>query len=202
MRARAPGLRPTLVVMAKVPVAGAVKSRLAREVGVAEATRFYRVTLARTLRRLGRDPRWRTLLAVAPDPAVAFPWPEGAPAIPQGRGDLGQRMQRVMDRLPPGPAIIVGSDIPGLEVGHVARAFALLGRNDAVFGPAEDGGYWLVGLRRRPRVPAIFGGVRWSTAHALADTLANCRGLDVGFADTLADVDTVEGWRDWRRRED
>ncbi|WP_244444265.1 TIGR04282 family arsenosugar biosynthesis glycosyltransferase [Lutibaculum baratangense] len=193
--------RPTLVVMAKLPVAGAVKSRLAAEVGVAEATRFYRTTLRRTLMRLSPDRRWRTVLAVAPDRSARWAWPCGVPACPQGRGDLGRRMQRIMDAIPPGPVVIVGSDIPGIRPRHIASAFRLLGRSDAVFGPAEDGGYWLVGLRRRPRVPQIFDSVRWSSDHALADTLANCQGLSVGFAATLPDVDTAAGWRAWRRLE-
>jgi uncharacterized protein len=193
-------MRNHLVVMAKKPVAGAVKSRLAAEIGVAEATRFYRVTLGRLLRRLTDDPRWRTLLAVAPDRALDdLSWPRRQPRIPQGDGDLGMRMQRVFDRLPPGPVVIVGSDIPGLGSEHVASAFTALGRHDVALGPAEDGGYWLVGLRRRPRVPRIFAGVRWSSAAALSDTLDNCSGLDVALLSVLADVDTGKDWRRWRR---
>ncbi|WP_436642942.1 TIGR04282 family arsenosugar biosynthesis glycosyltransferase [Microbaculum sp. FT89] len=189
-----------LVVMAKQPRAGRVKSRLARDVGAVEATRFYRVTLQRLIRRLGRDRRWTTVLAVSPDSAAGDPvWPRGVPVIGQGGGDLGVRMQGVMDRLPPGPAIIVGSDIPGIEPAHVADAFHSLGRHDVVFGPATDGGYWLAGMRRRPRVPRLFDAVRWSTRHALKDTLRNCGGLSVGFAATLSDVDDVGDWRKWRR---
>jgi glycosyltransferase A (GT-A) superfamily protein (DUF2064 family) len=103
-------------------------------------------------------------------------------------------MQRIFDRLPPGPALIVGTDVPGITPSHIAHAFHLLGRHDAVFGPAADGGYWLVGLKRRPRVLRIFAGVRWSSPHALADTLANLRGRwSVAFIATLNDVDDVNG---------
>lgn len=187
-------------VMAKAPVAGAVKSRLAADIGPVEAVRFQRVTLARLARRLAPGP-WRTRLAIAPDSALsANIWPAGIARVPQGRGDLGQRMQRQFDALPPGPAVIVGSDIPGIARRHIAAAFRMLGDHDAVFGPADDGGYWLVGLRRRPRVPRLFDGVDWSGRRVLDATLANCRGLSVGFLDTLGDVDTVEDWRRWRRR--
>ena len=189
-----------LVVMVEQPRAGAVKSRLAAEIGTAEATRFYRVSTARLLRRLGRDRRWRTLLGVTPDAALLDPvWPPDLPRIPQGPGDLGTRMQRIMDRLPPGPAVVIGSDIPGILPRHIARAFALLGRHDAVFGPAEDGGYWLAGLRRRPSVPRAFTDVRWSGPHALADTLRNLKGRSVAFVETLYDVDREADWRRWRR---
>lgn len=194
--------RPRLVVMVKAPLVGRVKSRLARDVGPVEAARFYRVATAALLCRLGRDPRWSTVLAVTPDRMRAAPfWPAHLPRTGQGPGDLGARMQGVMEFLPPGPVVVVGSDIPGIRPEHIGKAFRRLGTADAVFGPASDGGYWLVGLKRRPRVPHIFGNVRWSTEHALADTLRNCRGLDVRFLDVLEDVDTGAEYRRWRRGE-
>ncbi|MEJ8571733.1 TIGR04282 family arsenosugar biosynthesis glycosyltransferase [Microbaculum marinum] len=189
-----------LVVMAKAPRAYAVKSRLAKDIGAAEATRFYRVVLNGLVRRVAGDPHWQTVLAVAPDRCTREPvWPPGVAVTAQGRGDLGRRMQRVMEALPPGPAIIVGSDIPTIRPPHLREAFRLLDRNDVVIGPAEDGGYWLVGLKRRPVVARIFAGVRWSTPHALADTLSNCRRLSVATAATLPDVDGVDDWQRWRR---
>lgn len=189
-----------LVVMAKQPTAGLVKTRLGREIGVADATRCYRVMLSGLLRRLGGDRRWQTWLAVAPDRAAVLPiWPAGVTVIGQGGGDLGRRMQRLFERLPPGPVVIVGSDVPGIGREDIARAFAALGGSDAVLGPACDGGYWLVGQRRRPRVARMFDGVRWSGPHALADTLANLDGLRVAQARMLEDVDDAEAYRRWRR---
>jgi uncharacterized protein len=143
--------------------------------------------------RLARDPRWRTVLAVDPDRAVAQNvWPARGSIVllPQGEGDLGRRMQRLFALLPPGPAIIVGSDIPAIRPEHIAEAFTLLGQADAVLGPALDGGYWLVGLKTTPRLLRPFAGVRWSTPYALADTVANLDGKRVAFAATLCDVDT------------
>src|ERR1700686_1486927 len=95
--------------------------------------------------------------------------------------------------------VIIGSDIPNVTPNHIADAFALLNNHDAAFGPAADGGYWLVGLKRRPSIMHIFSGVRWSTEHALADTLANVRGK-VGLANELPDIDSVQDWRQWRCR--
>src|SRR5262245_39409960 len=109
-RKRATPFRPRLVVMAKAPVAGAAKTRLAREIGVAAATRFARQATAALLQRVALDPRWQTILAVSPDASVASRcWPRGVARIGQGRGDLGRRMQRLFQRMPPGPAIIVGT---------------------------------------------------------------------------------------------
>jgi rSAM/selenodomain-associated transferase 1 len=191
-----------LIIMAKRPAAGRVKRRLAREIGDVAALRFNRTTLANTVRRLGADPRWRTYLAVTPDASLAEPYWPASPnlaRIPQGEGDLGQRMQALFDCLPPGPAVIVGSDIPAIRPSHIACAFRHLGRADAVFGPATDGGYWLVGLRRSPRRLAPFAGVPWSAQDTLAATVANVHGRIVAFAPTLSDVDTLQDYRRERK---
>ena len=103
-------------------------------------------------------------------------------------------MQGLFDCLPPGPAIIVGSDIPAIRPTQIADAFRQLGRADAVFGPATDGGYWLVGLKRSPKRLTPFARVPWSTEHALDATCANLKGRSVAFAATLGDVDTVEDY--------
>jgi hypothetical protein len=187
-----------LIVMAKTPVLGRVKNRLSREIGNVAALRFYRHCLNHTVLRLGRDPRWQTILAVTPDSDRAAPlWPHDGKLerLAQGDGNLGRRMQRLFTRLAPGPAVIVGSDIPELSPDQVAKAFRLLRGADAVFGRAPDGGYWLVGLRRTPRVLKPFAHVRWSSPHALADTLANLKGKRVAFVATLADVDTKQDWQ-------
>ncbi len=117
-------------------------------------------------------------------------WPRSVAIVAQGGGDLGARMQRAFDALPPGPAVLVGSDIPDLGPRQIAAAFAALGRRPLVFGPALDGGFWLVGQRRLQPQPGLFAGVRWSSASALADTIANIPpGLCHALLDPLSDVD-------------
>lgn len=184
--------RPTLVVMLKQPRAGRVKTRLGRDVGMVAAAWWFRHQTARLLRRLD-DPRWRLVLAVAPDGAVKTgAFPAHLPRIPQGHGDLGDRMARVFHSLPPGPICIIGGDVPGIDPGHIARAFRALSRADAVFGPAMDGGYWLVGLKRVAAVPStLFASVRWSTQHALADTVQTIPDLRIAYTDRLRDVDSA-----------
>ena len=75
---------------------------------------------------------------------------------------------------------------------HIAAAFAALGRADLVFGPATDGGYWLVGARNPLVLRGLFDGVRWSGPYALADTLANARSRRVALLEPLDDVDDAE----------
>lgn len=185
-------MTPQLVIFAKLPRAGAVKTRLARDVGWGRALQFYRRNLRALIDTLAPDPRWHTSLAVSPDKA-AGPHPvwshPGVSVVPQGGGDLGARMDRVMQTRPPGPVVIVGSDIVGITRADIADAFARLGEADAVFGPALDGGYWLVGLKRRPHVPRAFEGVRWSSSATLADTLENLAGCKVAMLGEKRDVD-------------
>jgi len=179
-------MRDLVIVFARAPRLGTVKRRLACDVGDREALRFYQANLARLLRLLARDRRFRTALAVTPD-RVRVRWPVRVPVMRQGHGDLGQRMHRACAGRR--RVAIVGTDIPELGAHDVAAAFRALGRAHAVFGPSDDGGYWLVALSpRRPARP--FGGVRWSTAHALSDTLANFAGHRVEMLRTLRDVDT------------
>jgi glycosyltransferase A (GT-A) superfamily protein (DUF2064 family) len=121
-------------------------------------------------------------------------WPGQLPRIGQGRGDLGERMRRLLAR-PRRPAILIGADIPGVSNAIIATAFRLLRRHDAIFGPAEDGGYWLVGLNRFAPQRGLFERVRWSTPFALADTLAGLDGVDIGKAARLGDVDDAASYR-------
>ena len=185
-------MRRKLIVMVKEPRPGRVKTRLGRDIGLVPAAWWFRHQSARLIRQL-RDPRWDLVLAVAPDREGlgSRVWPGDLPRLPQGHGDLGARMVRVM-RAAAGPVCIVGADIPGLRAVHVARAFAALGDHDAVFGPATDGGYWLIGARHPRRLPhRALRGVRWSGPHALSDSRATLPGHRIALIDRLADVDTA-----------
>ncbi|WP_298295393.1 TIGR04282 family arsenosugar biosynthesis glycosyltransferase [uncultured Litoreibacter sp.] len=187
-------MRKTLVVLVKEPHPGRVKTRLGADLGMVAAAWWFRHQVHRLLRRI-EDPRWELVLAVSPDAEglASRVWPAHLPRIAQGRGDLGARMGRLLRGLPPGPVCIIGADIPDVTSARVASAFKALGRAEAVFGPSEDGGYWLIGMRRSAAVPVgIFADVRWSSAHALHDTERSLAGLRIAHVDRLRDVDTVE----------
>jgi hypothetical protein len=187
-----------LVIFARRPQLGVGKRRLAADVGDVEALRFARTTLDQLIRTLSGDPRWRLWLAVAPDRPLN--WVRTGAAIPQGPGDLGQRLTRVIDALPPGPVVVLGSDTPTVTPSDVAEAFRALGPHRAVFGPAPDGGYWLIGLRRGFREPLPFEGVRWSTPDALADTIGNLAAGPVALLRVQEDIDDGPALRRYRRR--
>lgn len=192
-----------LIVMARAPRFGAVKTRLGRDIGPLKAWRFYRNSLMRTVNRLGRRSVWSTVLQVTPDRDIRSrgQWPNQARLLKQGQGDLGTRMERGLTSFPRGVAIVlIGSDIPGVTPQHIREAFKALGRADAVFGPATDGGYWLVGYANRRPIKKAFDNVRWSTAHALADTQTNLKNRRVALVRTMSDVDDGEGYDAFRRQ--
>ncbi|MDX2224426.1 MAG: glycosyltransferase [Rhodospirillaceae bacterium] len=186
--------RGVVFVMSKQPAVGAVKTRLAREIGAVAAWQFYVNTLRLVLRRNGRAPFFQTRLLLTPIRA-RWGWPRGLCRHDQGRGDLGARMLAGLTTAPRGtPVVVVGCDIPGITVDHLREAFRGLARADVVFGPATDGGYWLVGFSGRRPLWRPFAGVRWSTRHALADTTANLRGRKIAYAAPLRDVDDFSSW--------
>lgn len=198
--------RPRLVMMARVPALGRVKTRLAADIGAEDALAFYRATLARLCAALKSAGDWDFCLAVTPDAGVdtPTPWPDAAvPRRPQGDGDLGVRLQRWLDTAShDSPVLVVGSDIPEMTADLVRAAWTALtaGPHEMLFAPASDGGFWAVGARRPPP-RTVFDGVRWSSAHALADCLANLpQGAAVPSALTLDDIDTGADHARWRAR--
>jgi rSAM/selenodomain-associated transferase 1 len=192
-------MKDIVVVFARAPRLGAVKRRLARDIGARAALRFHIATMTRLVRALVADRRFRTVLAITPDHA-RLRLPIRVPRIPQGGGDLGSRMQRAIWRYPRSRVAIIGCDIPDAGPEDARAAFRALGCAQAAFGPAADGGYWLVALSPlRPAHP--FASVRWSTESALADTLVNFAGRRVALLRTLHDVDTAADLRRLRAQE-
>ncbi|MGE0095685.1 MAG: TIGR04282 family arsenosugar biosynthesis glycosyltransferase [Alphaproteobacteria bacterium] len=197
-------MRRQLAIFAKVPRLGQVKRRLAREIGDVAAWRFQRARLAALLRGLARNPRWRATLFLTPDRLARGGGlrVNGLRLRAQGPGDLGARMRRAFLAKGHGPVVLVGSDIPSLGPNQIRDAFRALGRkNDLVFGPAKDGGYWLIAsARRRGRMPPL-APVRWSSKHALADTRA-CfdKRHNIALLEMMEDVDDGAAYRRWRKR--
>lgn len=205
-------LRPAdhrLVVFARAPRPGTVKSRLAAALGDAGACAAY-VTLARhVLARLAAVPAGE--LRHAPDDAGAelAGWlPPGWRLAPQGGGDLGARLERAFaEHFGRGAArvVVVGSDCPDMSAADIADAGRALAEHDLVLGPAEDGGYWLIGLRAgAPGWPGLFHDMPWSTPALLEATLGRASALGLASARlrTLRDVDEPADWESWRRRAD
>lgn len=194
---------PQLVIMARQPRFGVGKRRLAAGCGERAAWQFQRRNLALLLRRLGRDRRWQLRLALAFH-AAHPPLPE-ARSVPrhlQSGGDLGQRiLAELCPTAPstaPTPRLVIGGDIAGVQACHIATALKALRYHDWVIGPAEDGGFWLIGgSGRRPRRPD-FTGISWGTEAARASVLERLPGR-CAVTSRLFDVDEMEDLQRWQR---
>ena len=194
-----------LLVFARVPALGRVKSRLAAGVGEPVALAIYHELLAITNAAVVAAGVPATVwladtVGVEPTAAETREW-AAHHAKCQTEGDLGARMVAAFAAAfaaGAGRVAIIGTDCPGLRDTHLKQAFALLQTNDLVLGPATDGGYYLLGLRQ-PQA-ALFQNKPWSTDSVLADTLADAGqlGLQVAFLPTLRDVDNADDLAAWR----
>lgn len=192
-----------VVVFLKAPRPGEVKTRLAADLDPPAAAAIYRVLVERTLAVVAGA--WQVELRYAPDDAreEIAPWLRpGWRGAAQGGGDLGVRLERaVSDAMGGGVnrVVLVGTDCPELGTADIEEAWRDLELHDVVLGPATDGGYWLIGLRRR--WPELFRDIPWSTDRVLATTRARAAGagLRLALLRERADVDTLEDWRRWLR---
>lgn len=192
--------RPLVIVVAKAPALGRGKSRLAQELGVAEALRINRF-LHRATIRAAIDVRWDTVLAVTPDRTVyaQYPtvWPAEISRIAQHRGDLGDRLARIAQNARDRTVAMIGTDCLVLSRTQIWRAFCAARRDGVHAIPATDGGFVLLAARRGAVLDGAFHPVRWSSAHTLGDMTNNlrARGQCISTAAPLPDVDTPADWR-------
>jgi len=183
----------TLMVFAKAPALGRGKTRLAggngaAGIGAVHALRLYRAMTVRVLRSV-RDARWKVVVAGTPDGVRAREWGD-VEVVAQGAGSLSPRLEAALSGR--GTICVIGTDCPQVQARDVADAFAALRTCDVVLGPADDGGFWLIGAKRV--WPGMLEGVRWSSEHAAADVAARVEraGGRVGWLRVLVDVDDVE----------
>jgi hypothetical protein len=205
-------MKTPVIVFAKAPVPGAAKTRLVPALGAEGAAALARRMLRHTLEQAVSAGLGPVELCAAPDgghpalrEAAAAP---GVTLAVQGDGDLGQRMHRAFERhlVTHDGALLIGTDAPALDAGVLRQAARALAGHDAVFVPALDGGYALVGLRRADA--RCFAGMRWSHAQVMADTRDRLRAAGLRWAELapLADVDepadlvhVPPGWLEHRR---
>ena len=192
-----------LVVFARAPELGRVKTRLAAEVGAAAALAAYETLGARVVRAVRGVPACELVVAFTPRDRRARlqAWlGDGLAYEPQDDGDLGARMAAAIARRRAAGAakvVVIGTDCPDVTAATVEEAFTRLDAADVVLGPALDGGYYLVGVRRP--TPELFAGVPWSAPDTLAVTLERAQGagLTVALLAPLRDIDTAADWAAW-----
>jgi len=181
--------KPVVILFARAPRLGQIKRRLAAGIGDIPALHFYRTQLARMIRELATLKGFDITIAITPRNAKLRA-PKSFTIIAQSHGNLGTRMQTAFNRYRNRQVILIGTDIPGLNHRQIRAAAVALKSHHAVFGPAADGGYYLIAMgTRRPTTP--FANVRWSSADALAGTRQNFGTRRIKILETLRDVDTA-----------
>jgi uncharacterized protein len=185
-----------LLVVAKRPAAGQTKTRLSPPFSLLEAASLYEQFLRDTLDLIRQVPDVQPIIAYLPveEEAYFYALAPDVALLPQHGDDLGARLDNALTYcLQNGfqKAVIMDSDSPTLPVAYVVEAFATLDQADIVLGPCEDGGYYLIGLKRP--APRLLREVTMSTPYVIRDTLqlASEEGLTVAQLPLWYDVDTV-----------
>ncbi|MEL8056961.1 MAG: DUF2064 domain-containing protein [Pseudomonadota bacterium] len=197
--------RAQIFVYAKPPRIGLAKTRLAKTLGSSvQARRIATALQAKTLRATLSGP-WETILYTAPDKELSSSlggmWPLHLERRSQGPGDLTDRLNKGLREAAPGPVLFIGSDAPDISPALLRQAVRELQRHDAVFGPAQDGGFWLFGLNKTARTKSPFYNVRWSGPHAMEDVWANLPDhASIGMLPQLIDIDEAKDWEVWQGR--
>ena len=187
-------MRSKLVIMVKEPHPGRVKTRLGRDIGLTASAWWFRHQIGALLRRI-EDPRWDTILAVAPDVEglTSRIWPAHLPRVRKVEVILATACRASCEVSPDWPRLHHWCRYSRHHPPPHREAFKALGNHEAVFGPAPDGGYWLIGMKRaRPHRADILTNVRWSSEHALTDSARSLGDVNIAHVATLRDVDTVD----------
>lgn len=188
-----------LIVFLRSPELGRVKTRLAATVGDARALQVYKALLHHSLEQASSLSCSKAAWYADGIPSPDISKPYGFTAHTQQGDDLGDRMEHAFltaFEAGHGPVVIVGTDCPGISEQLLRDAFVALDQHDAVIGPARDGGYWLLGLKRM--TPAVFTGKTWSSDSVRSDTIADLDrlGLSYTLLPELIDVDTEQDLKD------
>ena len=195
-----------LILFAKTPVAGQVKTRIGAEAGFEQAAKIYETMLETILSASSGDGRWQRLVALTPDSDAAWFTGRNLPFIRQQGQNIGERMGNALSegfRQGAAQVMVIGSDIPELGEAEIAAAFSRLDTEPAVVGPSIDGGFYLFGATRQvgqQAVRVLQADIPWSTPQVLASVHSLCRqqSLPLFPLPPKRDIDTYEDWIDYQ----
>jgi rSAM/selenodomain-associated transferase 1 len=190
-----------LLVFAKAPRMGFVKTRLAKDLGGEGALQAYRRLLKTVASRIDRIEGGTVCFSPAGSEQELRPYfPAHWSFWEQKGADLGERLRHALAASlgrGAGRIAVIGTDCPYLDSADIEQAWESLEFHDLVLGPANDGGYWLIGLKKL--YPELFTEISWGTERVLDQTVAKASGLDlkVRLLRNLPDVDTVLDWQEF-----
>lgn len=188
--------KPVLIVFVKNPELGKVKTRLAQGVGDEMALRIYKALLEHT-KKITLAAKAERLLFYSDHIALKDGWSTADfHKYLQSDGGLGDRMSKAFEQSfkHGNPVLIIGSDCAQMDISIIEKGIEQLAHHDFVVGPAEDGGYYLLGMRDFR--PCVFENITWSTESVLASTL---NVMDINkwsyyLLPELSDIDYIEDW--------
>ncbi len=183
-----------VVLFTRYPAPGHAKTRLIPAIGADRAAQVHRTLTERTVQAVLESGLALELRVTGAPLAEFADWLGASSIVDQGAGDLGARLARAG---PPYPTLFIGADAPDLTSDILRNAADVLTRADAVIGPAEDGGYWLLGLARA--VDGVFDAVDWGTNIVFRQTMdrLTAAGIDLVLLPELADCDRPEDLARW-----
>ena len=190
-----------LLLFAKAPRLGQVKTRLAKDLGDDAALQAYQRLLTEVANKL-RHVHHGTICYTPADAGEELRpfFPERWTTRPQVGGDLGERLGnaiRISIALGAKRIAVIGADCPYLERADIENAWQLLDEHDLVIGPAKDGGYWLIAVKQE--YPGLFAGIEWGAETVFRQTIRKAEelGLSVALIRELADIDTIADWEEF-----
>lgn len=188
-----------LIVFVKYPEPGKVKTRIAKELGGEKAAEIYSRMAKGVVERVLSPDAYSTVIYFDPPDREtdvrAWLGTDGASFEPQSPGTIGDRMSDAFQRVfseGAKKAVLIGTDVPDIAGEIVSAAFGALGKTDVVLGPSEDGGYYLIGLKKND--PCIFQDIEWGTGTVFERTLGLIRERNLRYKllGVLKDVDTAD----------
>lgn len=193
----------TLIIFAREPADGQVKTRLLKALDAPTVTALYRQFVKEAIaagRRADCAQKWIYYTGTEQEPVFLMSAAEGYFFRKQSGPDLGGRMLRAFEDHAGRPVVIAGSDCPALCAGDIDEAFRRLNEHDLVLGPARDGGYYLIGARRP--YAELFEGMAWGTDSVFDETVKRAReaGLKTALLPPKQDIDDPEDLRELSRR--
>lgn len=187
-------MNPRVVLFTRYPEPGKAKTRLIPAIGAERAAQVHRTLTERTVQAVLESGLALEVRATGAPMEAFADWLGATSIVDQGAGDLGERLARAG---PPYPTLFIGSDAPDLTADLLRNSADALGHADAVIGPAQDGGYWLLGLVRP--VEGVFDEIDWGTDVVFSQTIARlaAAGIDPVVLPQLADCDRPEDLARW-----
>lgn len=191
-----------LIVFAKTPAVGQVKTRIGEAAGNEKAVAIYTQMLEKILAESASNGIWRQIVAIPRDSDKTWFTRRGIDIMLQCGADIGEKMSNALVQgFQSGASeiILIGSDIPTLERSEIAAAFSLLTAAQAVIGPSTDGGFYLFGLTSEQRLivtRVLQGDIKWSTSRVLGEVQELCQRhfLPLAYLPVKTDIDTYEDW--------